>query len=217
VSARALCDGAADAAWWLLTPGVSLGRMVSSVARQCWAPGDACACGGSHDRCGCEIPPPCWVPRRLEDVRQRACAGNTAVVQVRLTNAGDVQRSYDIHASDPAAVIEPQVVTLGPLEHALVAVSLKLPSTAVEGTLEQCVITLEGCRSYRFLWTIEVECDGRAHRHCHHDHHHHRREHCWPHRRRGCECCTKVDVQDRPDYVHHWYDHFYCDRPCLHG
>jgi hypothetical protein len=23
-----------------------------------------------------------------------------------------------------------------------------------------------------------------------------------------------VEVEDCPDLIHHWYDHFYCDRPC---
>jgi hypothetical protein len=24
-------------------------------------------------------------------------------------------------------------------------------------------------------------------------------------------------VEDCPDLLHHWYDHFYCNRPCTHG
>jgi hypothetical protein len=26
--------------------------------------------------------------------------------------------------------------------------------------------------------------------------------------------CHEVEIEDCPDYRHHWYDHFYCDRPC---
>jgi hypothetical protein len=28
-------------------------------------------------------------------------------------------------------------------------------------------------------------------------------------------CCREVDVNDDPDYVLHWYDHFYVTRPCF--
>jgi len=34
---------------------------------------------------------------------------------------------------------------------------------------------------------------------------------------RGGTCCHEVDIDDGPDYLHHWYDHFYCERPCAHG
>ena len=26
--------------------------------------------------------------------------------------------------------------------------------------------------------------------------------------------CHEVRVSDGPDHVHHWHDHFYCNRPC---
>ena len=29
--------------------------------------------------------------------------------------------------------------------------------------------------------------------------------------------CHEVEIDDCPDFVHHWYDHFYCDRPCFAG
>jgi len=35
--------------------------------------------------------------------------------------------------------------------------------------------------------------------------------------RRGSDCCHELEIDDCPDYVHHWYDHFYCPRPCRHG
>jgi hypothetical protein len=25
---------------------------------------------------------------------------------------------------------------------------------------------------------------------------------------------TEVEIEDCPDLIHHWYDHFYCERPC---
>jgi hypothetical protein len=33
---------------------------------------------------------------------------------------------------------------------------------------------------------------------------------------RGGDSCNELDIDDCPDYVHHWYDHFYCARPCGH-
>jgi len=26
-----------------------------------------------------------------------------------------------------------------------------------------------------------------------------------------------IEIEDCPDLIHHWYDHFYCPRPCLGG
>jgi hypothetical protein len=26
--------------------------------------------------------------------------------------------------------------------------------------------------------------------------------------------CPEVEVDDCPDNIHHWYDHFYCERGC---
>ncbi len=31
----------------------------------------------------------------------------------------------------------------------------------------------------------------------------------------GADTFYEVDVKDCPDHIHHWYDHFYCPRPCL--
>ncbi|MBI3077042.1 MAG: hypothetical protein HYY85_08685 [Deltaproteobacteria bacterium] len=30
------------------------------------------------------------------------------------------------------------------------------------------------------------------------------------------DSCHEVEVEDCPDLIHHWYDHFYCERPCPH-
>jgi hypothetical protein len=26
--------------------------------------------------------------------------------------------------------------------------------------------------------------------------------------------CNEVEINDCPDMIHHWYDHFYCHRHC---
>jgi hypothetical protein len=33
--------------------------------------------------------------------------------------------------------------------------------------------------------------------------------------RRQQACCREVAVDDNPDYVLHWYDHFYLPRACV--
>ena len=38
--------------------------------------------------CGCDIPPPCWMPKELGEVRSHVCAGGTATLRLRVTNCG---------------------------------------------------------------------------------------------------------------------------------
>jgi hypothetical protein len=69
--------------------------------------------------------------------------------------------------------------------------SLEVPASAEVGERQKSVVWVRGCNTHYLRWTVEVA-------------------------RRGASRCRDVDIDDCPDLVHHWYDHFYCDRPCPH-
>lgn len=198
MSARSWCDCIAGATCLLLAPSVKLGRWVMGSC-----PRDHEHLGG---RCNCEVPPPCWIPVRLDDLSEHVGPGDTAVVRLAVTNDGATSRTFQIAASDPLVVVEPTALTLGPLERGVAVLSLTVPATAAGDHVDQCVVSVRGCKQYNFRWRV---CVSRRH------HHHHRRCGVLFRRHRDRDRALHVAVEDRPDYVHHWYDHFYCERPCL--
>jgi hypothetical protein len=56
---------------------------------------------------------------------------------------------------------------------------------------QEHLIWVRGCHDHFIRWTIETS-------------------------KRGSDSCHELEVEDCPDYLHHWYDHFYCAHPC-HG
>lgn len=144
--------------------------------------------------CGCDIPPPCWVPRELGEVRSRVCAGGTATLRVRVTNCGASARQIAVEARPDAAgvTIDPPALALGPLERGVVVASLVIPAKAGVGEEREALIWVRGCHDHVLRWTVRVAS-------------------------RAGDCGHEIEVEDCPDLVHHWYDHFYCGRPCSHG
>jgi hypothetical protein len=145
--------------------------------------------------CGCEIPPPCWVPRKLGRKQTRACPGESATVALRLENCGVRPRSFAIESSgdDEGIAITPAKLTLGPFERASVSAVLPVAANAAKGSERELLLWVRGCHDHVLRWTVTA---GRPAVRC-------------------CPCV--VDVRDCPDLVHHWYDHFYCEHPCRHG
>jgi hypothetical protein len=141
--------------------------------------------------CNCEIPPPCWEPQPIGDVTTCACPGNKAVLRLHVTNCGSQGRTVTVDATDKAVGVSPASVTIGPYEEELVLVSLDVSAAATEGEKHSTVVWVRGCYVHYLRWTVDVAC-------------------------KNASCCNDVDVSDCPDLVHHWYDHFYCDRPCPH-
>jgi len=141
--------------------------------------------------CSCEIPPPCWVPQSLDDVGTRVCPGNKAVLRLHVTNCGVSGRTIEVDAGDKDVVVDPSSITLGPMEEGTVTLSFEVPATATEGEVRKFLVWVRGCKVYVLPWTVEVACKNE-------------------------DCCQDVDIEDCPDLVHHWYDHFYCQRPCPH-
>lgn len=136
----------------------------------------------------CDIPPPCWVPEELPPVHSHVCAGATAVLRFQVTNTGMHPRVIRVTANK-AVTIEPPVLNLGPLERGWISVSYSVAATSNDGECTDLLLFVQGCNRFYLRWNIRTS-------------------------KRGCACCHEVDVEDGPDLIHHWYDHFYCQRPC---
>ena len=141
--------------------------------------------------CGCHIPPPCWEPQPLGTFASQACAGATATIRIRVTNCGSAPRTVKIEPSTSSTglTIKPPDLALGPEERGYSVVSFEVAPNAAQGEVHEFLVWIRGCHEYFFRWQVRVGrvCGG---------------------------SCPEVDVEDCPDNVHHWYDHFYCERGC---
>jgi len=171
---------AAKAVGGLIAPGAKLGMELLGSIR---LPRRNCGCG-------CEIPPPCWVPQPLGEFTTEACPGNSGVLRLTVTNCGMVGRTITVSATNAAVKVTPASLTLGPMEEGLVVLSLDVPAAASKGQTQKSLVWIHGCKEYFLRWTVVVAAS-------------------------GVSCCaTDVELEDCPDLIHHWYDHFYCQRPC---
>jgi hypothetical protein len=155
----------------------------------------ACGCAHSSGGCGCKIPPPCWAPQPLGEVVSHVCPGGTASLRLCVTNSGATKReiSFEVVGKAEHATVNPSSLTLGPMDRGSVVASAALPPEVAHGEEHEFRIWVHGCRDHFLCWTVKVA-------------------------RRGTDCCChEVEVCDGPDWIHHWYDHFYCERPCTHG
>ena len=147
------------------------------------------------ESCSCQIPPPCWMPREHEPVTTHVCAGSTATLRLRITNCSIESSKIEIQATGAAAAsvqIDPASLSLTPLERGVVGLSLKTDIAEAVGTEHEVLVWIRGCVDHVVRWTVKSS-------------------------RRGSDCCHELEIDDCPDYVHHWYDHFYCPRPCRHS
>ena len=69
--------------------------------------------------------------------------------------------------------------------------SFDVPPTDANGQTRKLIVWVDGCQRHYLRWTIVSTCTAQ-------------------------DCCAEVAVDDGPDLVHHWYDHFYCQRDCVH-
>jgi hypothetical protein len=146
----------------------------------------------NHAGAGCEIPPPCWYPVAAGDLESCVCPRATATLCVRVTNDGPTSRLIRAEVPD-GVTVKPAKLTLAPMERGRLTASFKVPADANPGAEYEHVVWIRGCQSYYVRWRIvaavaDIDLD------------------------------HELDIEDRPDYLHHWYDHFYCSHPCLaHG
>ena len=141
----------------------------------------------------CAIPPPCWMPEDLGEVRSHVCPGATATLRVGVRNCGATARTVEVEGQPKTSgvVVTPTSLVLGPMERGIAVASLAVPATAGSGEEREALLWVRGCRDHVLRWSVRVAG-------------------------RGADSCHEVDVEDCPDPVHHWYDHFYCERPCTH-
>ncbi|HZS54995.1 MAG TPA: hypothetical protein VFA65_11370 [Bryobacteraceae bacterium] len=87
-----------------------------------------------------------------------------------------------------SVTFQPSTLTLGPLESGCITATL---TAAGECDGEQsAIVWVRGCKEHYIRWTVKTL-------------------------KRGANCaCHEISIDDCPDYIHHWYDHFYCPRPC---
>ncbi|MHC4953477.1 MAG: COG1470 family protein [Planctomycetota bacterium] len=143
----------------------------------------------------CDIPEPCWMPQPLGDVTSFACAGAIATVRLTITNCDMRPRLYTVKATgkDAGLVnIQPTSVTVEPKDCASIQLTFKVPPDAIDGQEFKAIIWLFGCKIHYFVWKVTAG-------------------------KQNAECCHEIEVEDCPDLIHHWYDHFYCPRPCPTG
>jgi hypothetical protein len=142
--------------------------------------------------CGCDIPPPCWMPKPLGDLVSHVCPGGAATIRLLVTNCSITPRAVQVLVAgkDAAKVtVTPAAATIGPMERAAFVATLAIAGDAAECESHEVLLWVRGCHLHYLRWRVDV-------------------------RSRGGHACHEVDVQDCPDLVHHWYDHFYCQRPC---
>ena len=142
-------------------------------------------------KCSCDIPPPCWMPRSLGEVKSFVCAGGTAVLRLRITNCGADGENFRVEVTNNPkkdVTIAPAALALGSMERGVVTLTLSSKAAASKGEERELLVWVRGCHDHYTRWTVTVG--------------------------RGADSCHELDVEDCPDYLHHWYDHFYCPRPC---
>jgi len=142
-------------------------------------------------RCGCDIPPPCWMPVSLGELTSFICPGGVATLRLRVTNCSDRPRQVSVDAKQPnlPVTVTPAVLTLGPQERGVFTLTAPVPTSATAGQESEALIWVRGCKEHYLRWTVQAAT-------------------------RGGDCCHEMDVDDCPDLIHHWYDHFYCQRSC---
>lgn len=142
----------------------------------------------------CDIPEPCWMPQDLGEYHCALCPGSAGTMDIRVTNTDFKARSFTVAAAGADAgriSLTPNSFTLGPKERRTIKARF---DTTLDDKSKcdafEALIWVVGCNSHYLRWTIDVGTSERP-------------------------CCHHVEVHDQPDYVHHWYDHFYCTRRCF--
>ncbi|MEZ0447766.1 hypothetical protein [Cellulomonas sp. ICMP 17802] len=185
--------------------GMSFGRSVLDALRSSTPVSDVVAAAGKIDTgalrlpqvslgtqpCGCTIPDACFLPEKLPTVTAHGCPGATMTLRLVVTNDWPASRYVAIRATGggaAAVTIVPVQQQIGPYETATFTATVKLPDEGAEAV--SVLLWVRGCRDHVVRWEVSSS-DG------------------------GCACVHEVDVLDKPDTLHHWYDHFYTT-PCCH-
>jgi hypothetical protein len=140
----------------------------------------------------CDIPPACWLPRPLGEITSFVCAGGTASLRIRVTNCQPRSSHIEVSFAEAGSQtkVVPPAATLGPMERKSFNAFYNAPADAAKGHRVETLLWVRGCNAYYLRWIVEVRDNASG------------------------SCGHEIVVDDCADYVHHWYDHFYCNRPC---
>jgi len=140
----------------------------------------------------CDVPEPCWMAKSLGEAKCQLAPDASGEIRFIVANEDYKARDFIVQASGPHASlvsITDLSFVLGPKERKTVTARFVMPS---EGPQDyDLLLWVKGCSDHYLRWVITRTQETQA-------------------------CCYEVDVNDQPDYVVHWYDHFYCMKPC-HG
>jgi len=126
----------------------------------------------------------------MPDVCADACPGTEAVLRLRVINCGTSERTIGVSASDPGVNVSPASLKLGPLQRGQIILSFHVSPTAPEGEVLDTLVLIRGCREHMLRWVVRAVT-------------------------KATSCSVDREIEDCPDLVHHWYDHFYCPRGCV--
>jgi hypothetical protein len=141
----------------------------------------------------CDMPDPCWMPQCGGEAHCRLAEGGTGVIRITLTNDDRVSHAYSLQAAGFGAGLvsfSTPNITLGPKERTVIIATFTMPTgQAAPAVPYDVVVWVRGCREHYFRWIISTGHRGKA-------------------------CCHETAINDGPNNIVHWYDHFYCPRPC---
>jgi hypothetical protein len=142
---------------------------------------------------GCEMPPPCWEPRPAGSCSLTLSPGSSATIRVHVTNCSWGRQVSSITAAGVLAgwmKFEPTTLLVDPQERATFLVHVSVPDNLKPGgRTVSGPLLVRGCIDHFARIRVDVaECAGPT--------------------------CCDLFIDDCADQVHHWYDHFYCARPC---
>lgn len=154
--------------------------------------GFATSKAGARGCSTCDIPPPCWMPRQLCEVTSYGQGGDTTTVTFAITNCSMANRNISIFTTTSVAGLSfsSTALTLGAMERGWVDVTFTIPTTLTSGPGIEILLWVRGCKLHFLRWAIKLAPV-------------------------SANTSYEVDVEDCAELVHHWYDHFYCPRPCL--
>lgn len=165
--------------------------LAGSLSRMLRASQTCTGCVGGCD--SCRVPRPFWWPHQVAEVNSYVCPGGVATLRIIIKNNGPRPGKYQVAVlpsalAGNATISEPEFL-LVPFERKTVAVSFMVPGDHAVGQVDEPLVWVRGCLEHVVVWRVTAS-------------------------KLSSTVCHEVAITDTPNYEHHWYDHFYCERPC---
>lgn len=142
--------------------------------------------------CACHIPPPCWMPRILHEVVSYGVVGNKASLTFMITNESMTARSIQVFTTTPipGLSLTSTTVSLAAMARTEVTMTYTIPAGTTSDPGTEILLWIRGCRLHFLRWVVKLGT-------------------------LSADTDQEIRVKDGPENLHHWYDHFYCQHPCL--